>query len=60
MASNSGPSKPREAPSEPFKRSVAATLRAIAGKSELEVSYAPERAAADRRARRGCPSRRGG
>jgi cobaltochelatase CobT len=33
----------REAPTEPFKRSVAACLRAIARKPELEVGYAAER-----------------
>ncbi|MFC5068563.1 cobaltochelatase subunit CobT [Flaviflagellibacter deserti] len=43
-ASNSGPTKPREPPSEPLKRSVAATLRAIAGKSDLEISFSQERA----------------
>jgi cobaltochelatase CobT len=33
----------REAPTEPFKRSVAACLQAIARKPELEVGYAAER-----------------
>ena len=34
---------PREAPTEPFKRSVASCLRAIAKTPELEVSFAAER-----------------
>ena len=33
----------KEAPNEPFKRAVAGCVRAIARKSELEVSYAAER-----------------
>jgi cobaltochelatase CobT len=45
MASNSGPSKPnREPPSEPLKRAVAGTLRAIAGKPDLDITFAAERA----------------
>jgi len=36
-------SSSKEAPTEPFKRSVAACLRAIARKPELEVGYAAER-----------------
>lgn len=36
-------SKSTEAPAEPFKRAVAGCLRAIAGKSELEVAYAAEK-----------------
>src|SRR3984893_1972850 len=44
MTSNfKGKSTSREAPTEPFKRSVAACLKAIARKPELEVGYAPER-----------------
>src|SRR5262249_62381588 len=44
MSSNfKGKSTSREAPTEPFKRSVAACLRAIARKPELEVGYAAER-----------------
>jgi cobaltochelatase CobT len=44
MASNfKGKSTSREAPTEPFKRSVAACLKAIARKPELEVGYAAER-----------------
>ena len=44
MSSNIKP-KPnsKEAPTEPFKRSVAACLRAIARKPELDVTYAAER-----------------
>jgi cobaltochelatase CobT len=34
---------PKEAPTEPFKRSVASCLRAIAKKPELEISFAAER-----------------
>src|SRR6202167_5181946 len=33
----------KEAPTEPFQRAVGVCLRAIAGKSELEVSFAAER-----------------
>src|ERR1700686_2524659 len=33
----------KEAPTEPFKRAVGVCLRAISGKSELEVSFASER-----------------
>ncbi|HYS50112.1 MAG TPA: cobaltochelatase subunit CobT, partial [Xanthobacteraceae bacterium] len=44
MTSNlKGKSSSKEAPTEPFKRSVAACLRAIARKPELEVGYAAER-----------------
>src|SRR5215467_2390744 len=44
MSSNfKGKSSSREAPTEPFKRSVAACLKAIARKPELEVGYAAER-----------------
>jgi cobaltochelatase CobT len=44
MTSNfKGKSNSREAPTEPFKRSVAACLKAIARKPELEVGYAAER-----------------
>jgi cobaltochelatase CobT len=38
MAANSGR---KEAPSEPFKRVLGPTVRAIAGDSEVQVSYAP-------------------
>jgi cobaltochelatase CobT len=45
MASNSNPIKPnREPPSEPLKRAVAGTLRAIAGKPELDITFAADRA----------------
>ena len=44
MSSNIKPKTPtKESPTEPFKRSVTGCLRAIARKSELEVSYAAER-----------------
>jgi cobaltochelatase CobT len=44
MSSNfKGKSTSREAPTEPFKRSVAACLKAIARKPEIEVGYAAER-----------------
>src|SRR5262249_61983999 len=44
MTSNlKGKGRAREAPTEPFKRSVAACLKAIARKPELEVGYAAER-----------------
>jgi cobaltochelatase CobT len=35
--------KRRESPTEPFKRAVAACVRAVAGDRELEVSYAADR-----------------
>ncbi len=40
---NKGKSGPREAPTEPFKRAVSGCMRAIAGQSELEVSFASEK-----------------
>jgi cobaltochelatase CobT len=40
---NRKPPQAKEAPAEPFKRSVASCLRAIAGKSELEVTYGTDR-----------------
>ena len=44
MSSNIKPKNPaREAPTEPFKRAVSVCLRAIAGKSDVEVSFAAER-----------------
>ena len=44
MTSNIKPKIPaREAPTEPFKRAVGVCLRAIAGKGDIEVSYAAER-----------------
>src|SRR5271167_1020183 len=44
MASNIKPKTPtKEAPTEPFKRAVGVCLRAIAGKGDLEVSFAAER-----------------
>ena len=44
MSSNIKPKTPaKEAPTEPFKRAVGICLKAIAGKSDLEVSFAAER-----------------
>ncbi len=44
MSSNSKSKPPaKESPTEPFKRAVTGCLRAIARKSELEVTYAAER-----------------
>jgi cobaltochelatase CobT len=44
MSSNIKPKSPaKEAPTEPFKRAVGICLRAIAGKGDLEVSFASER-----------------
>src|ERR1700676_2159870 len=44
MASNIKPKTPaKEAPTEPFKRAVGVCLKAIAGKGDLEVSFAAER-----------------
>jgi cobaltochelatase CobT len=44
MATNRKPASPKEAPQEPFKRAVAGAMRAMAKRSELEVSFSPERA----------------
>ena len=41
--SNTTKNKSSEPPAEPFKRAVAACLRAIAGKPELEVGFAAEK-----------------
>ena len=35
--------KKREAPTEPFKRAVAACVRAVAGKRDVEVAFAADR-----------------
>src|ERR1700691_603808 len=44
MSSNIKPKTPaKDAPTEPFKRAVGVCLRAIAGKGDLEVSFAAER-----------------
>jgi cobaltochelatase CobT len=40
---NTGKGKQAEPPAEPFKRAVAGATRAIAGKPDLEVSYAAEK-----------------
>jgi cobaltochelatase CobT len=41
--SNRKPAQPKESPTEPFKRAVAGTLRAIAGENEFEVTFAADR-----------------
>jgi cobaltochelatase CobT len=43
--SNRKPAQPREAPTEPFKRAVGGAMRAIAGKAELDISFANDRPA---------------
>src|SRR5271169_132456 len=44
MTSNIKPRNPaKEAPTEPFKRAVGVCLRAIAGKGDVEVTFASER-----------------
>lgn len=43
--SNRKPPSAKDAPTEPFKRAVAGTLRAIAGRADLEVTYANDRPA---------------
>ena len=43
--SNRKPASPKEAPTEPFKRAVIGTMRAISGKTELDVSFANDRPA---------------
>src|ERR1044071_8150464 len=44
MSSNQKPkTQPKESPAEPFKRAVTGCLRAIARKSDLDVSFAAER-----------------
>src|SRR6201997_1515141 len=44
MSSNIKPKgAAKDAPTEPFKRAVGVCLRAIAGKADLEVSFAAER-----------------
>lgn len=43
--SNRKPTSPKEAPAEPFKRAVIGTMRAISGKTELDVSFANDRPA---------------
>jgi cobaltochelatase CobT len=42
---NTGKGKASEPPAEPFKRAVAGCLRAIAGRSELDVAFAAEKPA---------------
>jgi cobaltochelatase CobT len=41
--SNRKPGAPAESPQEPFKRSVAACMRAMSRTPELEVTYAPDK-----------------
>ena len=41
--SNRKPAQAKEAPTEPFKRSLAGAMRALARKPELEISYASDR-----------------
>src|SRR5581483_9767079 len=43
--SNSSPKPAKEAPIEPFKRAVTGCMRAVAGRSDLEVLFAAERPA---------------
>ena len=43
--SNRKPSSPKEAPAEPFKLAVIGTMRAISGRTELDVSFANDRPA---------------
>ena len=43
--SNRKPGDKKEAPAEPLKRSVAGTMRAIARKGDLEVTFASDRPA---------------
>ncbi|WP_173933707.1 cobaltochelatase subunit CobT [Chelativorans sp. Marseille-P2723] len=43
--SNRRPGQPQEAPLDPFKRAVAASVRAIAGERELEVSFSKDKPA---------------
>ncbi len=40
---NRRPGQPKESPQEPFKRSLAGTMRAMAKSPELEVSFSPDR-----------------
>ena len=43
--SNRKPASQKEAPAEPFKRAVIGAMRAISGKTELDVSFANDRPA---------------
>jgi len=43
--SNRKPAQAKEAPTEPFKRAVGGAMRAIAGKAELDISFANDRPA---------------
>ena len=58
-SSNRKPATPKEAPTEPFKRSVASCMRAFARRPELEVSFASDRPSlVDERARLPEPPRK--
>jgi len=41
--SNRRPASPKDSPQEPFKRSLAGTMRAMAKSPDLEVSFSPDR-----------------
>ncbi|HZB63329.1 MAG TPA: hypothetical protein VE423_11745, partial [Microvirga sp.] len=43
--SNRKPGDKKEAPAEPLKRSIAGTMKAIARKPDLEVTFASDRPA---------------
>ena len=43
MTSNQKPAQPKESAVDPFKRAVVGCMRAIAGKPELEVTFAADR-----------------
>jgi cobaltochelatase CobT len=43
--SNRKPAQAKEAPTEPFKRAVGGAMRAIAGRAELDISFANDRPA---------------
>src|SRR5919112_1565903 len=43
--SNRKPGEKKEAPAEPLKRSIAGTMKAIARKQDLEVTFASDRPA---------------
>ncbi|MGQ4275049.1 cobaltochelatase subunit CobT [Terrihabitans sp. B22-R8] len=45
-SNSNAPRTPREPPAEPLKRSVAATVRAISGKRDLEVTFSQDRGGA--------------
>ena len=58
-SSNRKPAQPKETPTEPFKRSVAMAMRALARRPDLEVTYSSDRPSlVDERARLPEPPRR--